>query len=197
MYLRMDAFEAYKQYVALKNHFTSKTYDYFKYNGRTRASKSTFERRGDRYFFHKLSKHSDVVSYLASNFLEGDCWVGDLVNEQTAEKTYRAWKRRIESLSYIFINDLEKLDSDFNKNFEVVDGQHPRLLKLYLRKDIAPETILILNDLIGFFKVWNRKITDTVVWPNEYNKLKKYRPFFTIDLDKYKKVTLDFFNRES
>jgi len=197
MYLRMDAFEAYKQYVALKNHFSSKTYDYFKYNGRTRASKSTFERRSDKYFFHKLSKHSDCINYLASNFLEGDCWVGDLVNEQTAEKTYRAWKRRIESLSYIFKNDLEKLSADFNSNFAVVNGQHPPLLKLYLRKEISPETVLILNDLVGFFRIWNKKIEDKVIWANEYNKLKKYRPFFSVDLEKYRNIVIDFFNASS
>jgi len=194
MYLRMDAFEAYKTYIALKNHFNSKTYDYFKYNGRTRASKTTFDKRADKYFFHKLSKKDDVVGFLASNFILGDSWVGDIVNEQSSERNYRAWKKRIESLSYIFTNDLEKLDTDFNKNFEVIDGQHPKLLKLYLRKEVTPETVLVLNDMVGFFRIWNKKISDTVVWPNEHNKLKKYRPFFTVDLDKYKKIALDFFN---
>ena len=193
----MDAFEAYKVYVALKNHFNSKTYDYFKYNGRTRASKTTFDRRSDKYFFHKLSKHNDCVNYLASNFLEGDCWVGDLVNEQTAEKTYRQWRKRIESLSYIFRNDLEKLEDDFNSNFTVTDGQHPILLKMFLRREISPETILILNDLVGFFKAWNRQIEDKVIWPNEYIKLKKYRPFFTINLNHYRNIVLDFYNKKS
>ena len=50
----MEAFQAYKTYVAIKNHFTSKTYDFFKYNGRTKASRSTFEKRNDKYFFSKL-----------------------------------------------------------------------------------------------------------------------------------------------
>jgi hypothetical protein len=194
MYLKMDAFEAYTKYIALKNHFSSKTYDFFKYNGRTRASKASFEKRGDKYFFHKLSKHSDCVNYLASNFLEGDCWVGDLVNEQDAEKKYIQWKKRIESLSYFFKNDLEKLDSNFNINFEVVNGEHPILLKKYLRKEISPETVLILNDLVRFFPSWNKKIEDKVIWPNEYLKLKKYRPFFTINLDVYKKYVVDFYS---
>lgn len=197
MYLKMDAFNAYKTYIALKNHFGSKTYDYFKYNGRTRASAKSFEKRSDRYFFHKLSKHNDCINYLASNFLEGDCWVGDLVNEQVAEKTYMAWRKRMESLSYIFRNDLDKLDADFNNNFLVVDGQHPKLLKLYLRKQICPETVLILEDLLSFFRAWNRKIDDKLVWPNEYQKLKKYRPFFTIDLEKYRSLVLDKFSESS
>jgi hypothetical protein len=193
----MDAFSAYKTYVAIKNHFNSKSYDYFRYGGRTRAGRSTFEKRSDKYFFHKLSKHSDCINYLVSNFLEGDCWVGDLVNEQSAEKTYRSWRRRIESLSYIFINDLDKLNLSFNNNFAVIDGQHPFLLKLYLRKQISPETVLILEDLVGFFKMWNRKIEDRIIWPNEHLKLKKYRPFFTIDLEKYRALVLEKFNESS
>lgn len=193
----MDAFNAYKTYIAIKNHFHSKTYDYFKYNGRTKASIKSFESRSDKYFFHKLSKHSDCINYLASNFLIGDCWVGDLVNEQTAEKNYMAWRKRMESLSYIFNNDLDKLDSDFNSNFAVTDGHHPKLLKLYLRKEICPETILILEDLLGFFRAWNKKIEDKIVWPNEYIKLKKYRPFFTVNIDKFKVLVLEKFNESS
>lgn len=191
----MDAFSAYRTYIAIKNHFNSKTYDYFKYSGRTRVGLSSFEKRKDKYFFHKLSKHGDCVNYLVSNFLEGDCWVGDLVNEQTAEKTYRNWKKRIESLGYIFTNDLDRLNSNFNINLAVEDGQHPYLLKLYLRKEISPETILIINDLTGCFKVWNKKIEEKIIWPTEYVKLKKYRPFFTIDLEKYKALTLEKFNQ--
>ena len=39
--LRMDGFEAYKHYLALKSHFTSKTYDYFKYNGQALDNEQT------------------------------------------------------------------------------------------------------------------------------------------------------------
>jgi len=190
----MDAFQAYKTYLALKSHFNNKNYDFFKYNGRTRASIKTFEKRSDRYFFHKLSKHNDCVNYLASNFLEGDCWVGDLVNEQTAEKTYRNWRKRVESLSYIFKNDIDKLEDDYNKNLIVIEGQYPVLLRLLLRKEVSPETFLILNDITPFFSCWNKRIEDKIIWPATMLKMKKYRPFFTIDLDKYKKIVLERFS---
>ena len=53
----MSPFEAYKLYTAIKNHFTTESYDYFKYNGKVRASEHTFETRKDKYMFYKLSKH--------------------------------------------------------------------------------------------------------------------------------------------
>ena len=51
----MDAFQAYTLYLALKQHFTpGRGYDFFKYNGKTNASKNAFETRKDKYFFHKF-----------------------------------------------------------------------------------------------------------------------------------------------
>ena len=42
----MTAFESYKMYVALKLHFTTDSYDYFKFNGKTRVSETNFEEKG-------------------------------------------------------------------------------------------------------------------------------------------------------
>lgn len=191
----MDAFEAYKIYIALKSHFSSKTYDYFKYNGRTRASKTTFEKRADKYFFHKLSKRKDVVDFLVANFVyNGDNWVGDLVQNTESEKCYRELLKVRESLSYIFTNDLDKLDSVFDNNVLVVDGQHPKLLKLFLRNDIHIETLIILNDLLSFMKYWNRNIKESVVWPQVFLKCKKYKQFFEYDRDKMRQIVLDKFS---
>ena len=49
-------FAAYALWNALKLHFTSDSYDYFKYNGKTNVSKQTFSIRKDKYQFYKLSR---------------------------------------------------------------------------------------------------------------------------------------------
>jgi len=194
----MDAFEAYKQYCALKNHFTSKSYDYIKYNGRTRASKQSFEKRADRYFFHKLSKRKDVVDYLVANFVyAGDKWVGDLVNNEEGDKKYRQLLKVRESLTYLFRQDIDKLGNDLNGNFIVVNGQHPVALVKYLRGEINIETLIILNDICKFFGHWNKNIVDPVVWPSVYLKCKKYKPFFNFDKFKMKEIMLERWNKSS
>ena len=38
----MNAFEVYSTYVALKTHFSRKTYDYFKYQGNVKVSEKTY-----------------------------------------------------------------------------------------------------------------------------------------------------------
>ena len=66
----MTAFESYKMYVALKLHFTTDSYDYFKFNGKTRVTETNFEKRKDRYFFKKLTnrkKDDEILPYFVSN----------------------------------------------------------------------------------------------------------------------------------
>ena len=52
----MTPIEVYKTYLAFKNHFTKKNYDYFKYCGKTNASRDAFNKRKDRYFFERMSR---------------------------------------------------------------------------------------------------------------------------------------------
>lgn len=196
MILRMDAFEAYKHYLALKSHFTSKTYDYFKYNGAVRAKRESFEQRRDKYFFQKLAKHKDLTNFLVSIFVYGkkDIWVGDLLNNEHTEQLYQRWQRVKQSMTYVFMSDLEKFNDDLLSSFVVEDGQHPHALKLLLQDEIQIETFIILNDIMRFTPAWNRQINDTIVWPEIRQRCKKYHPFMEYDKEKCKKVLVDHFH---
>lgn len=191
----MNGFETYKLYVALKNHFNSDTYDFFRYGGKTRASGKSFDARHDKYFFVKLAKHKDPQRYILANIIEDNAnvWVGDLVNEQKAEENYRSWLKRQESLTYIFQQDLEQLDEDFNKNLVVEGSKHPLLLQLLIHKRISLETVVILNELCPFSKYWTRNIEEDVIWPMYNRKCRKYRPFLRFDKEKFKQIVVDKF----
>jgi len=194
--LRMDAFEAYKHYLALKSHFTTKNYDFFKYNGAVKARRDKFDSRNDKYFFHKLSKHKDLTNFLVALFVYGrhDVWVGDILRNEESEKLYKEWLRVRESLTYVFTNDLDKFNDDLFSSFAVTEGQHPHALKLLLRKEIHIETFIILNDLLRFTPKWNKEIIDPVVWPEVRQKCKKYHPFMQYEKENFKKVLVDKFN---
>jgi len=187
----MTDYDAYKMYCALKRHFQSDTYDYFKYNGKVKASYATFEKRNDKFFFAKLAKHKDVMGFLVANFYYGDVWVGDLVNEQIAEKQYREWLKHKESLSYIFKSDLGKID-DLKEEMKVVDNQHPLLLRRYLSKEITAETLIIIDAVQKkcLFKYWSTRLKDPV-WETVRNKLIKLSPFVQFEEDKYKSMLTD------
>lgn len=189
----MTPFEAYRTYLAIKQHFTQKGYDFFKYHGKVNVIQSNFETRRDKYQFYKLSKHRDPVNYLVSNFVEGDVsWVGDLLNDKS-EQTYTQWLKKQQSITYNFTNEITKMLPNFDDNLIVKDGQHPSLLKQYRRGEISIETVLILNELVNFFPYWNKHIDDNVLWPALYMKIMKYKPFVNFDSGKCKKILKDHF----
>ncbi len=185
----MTDYEAYKLYCALKRHFQSETYDFFKYGGKTRVSYAAFEKRNDKYFFAKLAKHKDPVGFLVANLYDNiDIWIGDLVNEQAAEKNYREWLKKIQSLSYFFRSDLDMVD-DLKAEYKVVNHQHPTLFIRYLGRQIKPETLIIIDKLNKgcLFRYWSQELDDPV-WRSESKKLLKLSPFIHVDLDKYRDI---------
>lgn len=192
----MTAFEAYKMYVALKLHFTSEKYDYFRFNGKTKASEQNFEKRRDRYFFKKLvNKYSkdEIPCYFVANLISGEhAWVGSML-KSNGDETYTEWKRRMESLHYSFGEDVDFLLSqveNFDHLFRMVDT-HPLILKFYLGKKISIETFVILNKILNFVGDFDKKIQEPLVWKDVRNTVVKYSPFLDIDINRYKKTLKD------
>jgi hypothetical protein len=190
----MTAFEAFTLYESLKLHFTRDSYDYFKYNGKTNHSPQTFENRKDKYFFYKLSrkyKDKDELSeFLVSNFLNSDkVWVGTLLAEE-AEVTHRNRQKILQSLSYTFENDCRKLFDEVKNPNDILltDGDYPVLLTRTLRGEISIETLCILNSILNFLPMWDKKIADTIRWPEFRKKLVKYAAFLPKDVVKYKLI---------
>ena len=195
----MNPFEAYMKYLAMKQHFTQKGYDYFKYNGKTNASVTSFETRKDKYYFHKLAKKDDIENFLMTNLIDNpQVWIGQLFDEHhDGDSNYLEWKKRQESLSYLFKTELNALYEDLNNNFAVEDGQHPYILKQYLRKNISLDTFVIIDDILKFAKYFDKNIADTIIWPGVHMKMNKYRPFLKYDKFKMRKILKEKFYAEA
>ena len=186
----MTGYEAFSIYHTLKLHFTS-DYDYFKYNGKCNISATTFENRRDKYHFYKLSrKYPNKDEYtqfvIANLFANNKCWAGDLLQEE-ADIIFRERQKVLQSMSYTFENDCKNIfDGQEPNDVLKTNGDHPTLLTKALRKEIAPETLIILNSILQFLPMWDRKITDTIRWPDYRQSLVKYASFLTFDTVKYK-----------
>ena len=197
----MNGFEVYKVYLAIKLHFTSKnrSYDFHRHGGRTTAKLETFTKRRDRYFFHKLSRTYDsatVVDYFVSNFVNNsNLWVGDIIGS-TGDESYKEWSKRIESLHYVFEQDVDFIldlmmakDMHFDDIFTSHNGQHPPILKMVLSKKICVETFVILEDILSFAKRLDKDIMETVLWPKLHDRIVRYKPFLKYDTPRFK-ITL-------
>lgn len=192
-YSTKDAFDLYVYYLALKRHFTS-DYDFFKYQGKVKVSPDAFENRRDKFFFYKLSKRSDAKEYLLAVMSDNpDLWIGDILNNEKAEMLYNEWKKVQQSLLYTFQSDINTLDDDFDSNLLTSDGQHPKLLKMYLAKKIRSETLIMINEVTNVFNYWDKKLVDRVLWPDIKKRCEKYRPFLSVDKTKIKTILLNTF----
>ena len=184
-------YEAFTLYHGLKLHFSGK-YDFIKYNGKTNVNKDQFMLRKDKFSFYKLSrkyKREELFGFYISNFLiNTNIWVGDLIQDE-ADQEYKRWLKTQQSLSYIFeqnlnhIFDMVEMPEELLK---VVDGQYPLLYNEYLQGKVNLETIIILNDIMNFFPMWQKKVTDDIVFPDFITKCEKYKPFLNYDKAKFK-----------
>ena len=189
----MDAIDAYKVYLGIKNHFTQDSYDWFKYNKKVNVTYDSFMKRKDKIFFAKLGNRKDAYleEFLVSNFLhDTKMWVGELLSEECEER-YKEWKRKQESLTYIFKNEMDFVSGwtpeQLNEFFDAKGGDHPQIIKKYLRGDISLETLAILNSVLHFVKRYDIMIHDPIY--KEVSKIcKKYQPFLSYDTVKMKKA---------
>ena len=186
-------FDAYKQYLSLKNHFTKEKYDYHKYCGKSRATVKSFYKRKDRFWFEKLARNKsdrEVVEFFVSNFVTctdpGKLWIGEMIRE--GEGRYTSWKRRTQSLSYVFKEEMESMlaNQDINSAFASTSGHSP-MLKGYLSGDISLETMVICDKILGYRTDYDKTLTDPV-WETVSMRMRKYSPFLNIDVFHYKKI---------
>jgi len=191
----MNGYDLYCTYQAIKLHFTSESYNFFQYDGKTRVSVDAFQKRRDKFLFHRLARKyrdDEMVPFLVANFVHSDDnWTKSLLEDQ-AEETYRDWKRTTDSMTKVYLEDLQKICPDpkeFNNLFKVEDGQFPKLLVAFLQKDVTIETLVILNNIFNFIQIWDKKISDDIIYPKVSRKVRKYGAFLAVNVDKYKQLT--------
>lgn len=186
-------FDAYREYLALKNHFTKDNYDYHKYCGKSRATVQSFYKRKDRFWFEKFARNKtdkEVVDFFVANFVScsnpESLWIGEIMKE--GESRYQTWQKKVQSLSYIFKEETQTLfeENKFEQVFDSSKG-HPPVLKKFLSGNISLETLVIYDRIFLFGNNFDKKLKDPV-WETVSRKLKKYSPFLHINVPRYKSI---------
>tara|TARA_B100001939_G_C16615976_1_gene477154 strand:- start:313 stop:594 length:282 start_codon:yes stop_codon:yes gene_type:complete len=81
----------------------------------------------------------------------------------------------------------------FDDVFSVVDGQHPRMLRLLLSGKISIQSLIIFDKILSFVNRWDKEIKETVIWPEKSFKIAKLRPFVNVNLTKCKFIMKEVF----
>jgi len=192
----MTPIEVYKTYLAFKNHFTKENYDYFRYCGKTNASRNAFNKRKDRYFFERMSRKKtdgEIKHYFLANFVEcsdpDSLWIGEII--RSGNDYHTSWLKRFQGMTYLFENESTFINkNNFEDLFLIKGHSHPEILKRYLQDNISIESMIILDMMLNYSKKFDKKLLDPV-WETVGLKIKKYKPFLNIDVGKFKKILLE------
>lgn len=195
----MTDYEAYKMYLALRAHFQTDEYDVIKQRGRIRASHKSYAGSGKAFGFRRLTKlykDAEICDFMVANFTAGDLWGG--VFDADAGRQYQEWKRRVESLRYVFTNDLETLlqltEDEAQSLLDCEPGRHPLILRAYLGHKICLETLVILDVLLNFRETLDQSLQGMLMWPETSRLIRKYRPFLKFDREAFGKIYAEKFS---
>ena len=191
--MRMTGYEAFTLHNAINLHFNG-SYDCFKYNFKTNVTEKTYWKRPDKFALTKIGKRfkskDDIILYFAAHQVAGNKYSGDMIRD---EETYTQFLKRIDSISYLFRNELEEIsDVKFDSLLEI-EETYPRIVQLHLEGRVSLETLCIVNRLTGFIEEANSRISETILWPDLYKKITKYQSFLKFDDLKMRMIIIDIF----
>jgi hypothetical protein len=184
----------YRKFLAIKNHFTTPSYDYFLYSGKTRTSEEKFKANKNYKQFISLSQqvsHHDIVEFMAVNFAYATktIWVTDLLTREASDR-YKKFRAYIEASTYHFEEDLKKLEP-VGEAILVQQSFFPIAATKAMAGLISLETLCIMQALYDIVSQWNLHITEKYIWPGFSKRVTKFTPFVRCD----KNVMLHIFDK--
>ena len=197
--MKIVAIEAYKLFQAIRLHFVRKSFNYFKSGGSVKITEKAFLARRDKFAFYRLAKMYDRDTFIdltLANVLKSSSLYSMKLLEPEAEDILIEYQKRFQALTYNFKQDLKKILDWAHDNQCTVDrvldpgDSYPPLLTMVMQENISLETLVIINGVINFLPMWNRRIKDEIIWPEFAFKCEKYAPFVLqrIDLESMKKI---------
>jgi hypothetical protein len=190
-------------YLAMKLHFTDAKFDFFKAGGKTNAKEATYQGRNDFWFFETLAKKysaQEIQELLLASFVLSEetqkVWIGDI--KSSGLDQYMVWKAQMDSLTYNFEQDCDTMvqcmeqgectfATLFGATLSESETRIPHSLKLLYKGKVSLHTFLICDQAIDFIPLWDKYLKDPL-WEQTSFKIKKYKPFLSIPVDKYRKI---------
>ena len=197
----MTGFKAFRYYLALKLHFNNDKYNVFENKGNIKYSYENFNSRNDRHIFDKLARKfdtdKDLIQFLVANFAYGHDNMIFAIEE--ANEYYLEWQKRKQSISRIFKDDLNTIELESQKNALSLDqiinftlNEYPSIIKLYLGKKIAIESVSILNDSLDFIPKWKQNQSGMLILESDIRRIEKIKGFVKYEQERIKPIFNEF-----
>ena len=197
-------FRAWKTYHGMYLHFTG-SYDYFKYFGNapwgTIVSMEKYFAKFEhqtgfswqRGFFtslgKKMTKEHDLIYYYLSQLTRGKNYPSEFLDDY-----YDEYRIKMESFTLhlqrnmkVIVEYMKEYDLKFNELFECDGINHPPILKLLLGEDISLETFTVLDIILGFTNIVDKKLIDPI-WRDQKTLCYNYKPFLEVNVDEKRRL---------
>lgn len=195
----LKAYDVWRILSATGLHFKVESYDAIRFNFKGKnLTPSAYEKSKTRYAAEKRAKlfqnETEARQYAFANYLYNDTtWLGSM-----SEEPYYAYLKYIQAFSYMFKLDLKKIEVSLDQYLSSVDGEYPPIIQEHVKncKECTAERVLVFDCATNFMNIANKKVKDTLLWPEIYKRTKKCRQFFEKDIDvvKAKKVMVEHFS---
>lgn len=185
----MSPYEAYQLFLALKQHFTTPTYDFFKYNGKVRTTVDSFMKRKDVYHFRKLAALPDPRTRIIACMLHDITWIKSVVSAD-GEKAQSDYQKTVESFSYAFKSFLAGFKQPLPDLLKISSSNpYPVIAQMVIDDEIPLQFVIVLDDLLGFLPQWKDQLEE-ILWDPYARRIEKLRPFFRYDRAKAREIFL-------
>ena len=196
--MRLSAFDTFCMFMALKNHFTTESYDFVKYKGKVRFTQETFLSNKDKLHYQRLSRicdENDMHDYLIATFVTDKRWIGHFLDEEAKDR-FTEYRKRKQSLGYMFGNELDRLfllqapELAFKPT-----GNYALPIRMYMQGDMSLETFALLSKYLGLTESYDAKYgKDDIVWGRMSMLIRKFTSFLVCDDKKMKSILKDKIN---
>jgi hypothetical protein len=169
----MKPFAIFQIYHAVFLHYTT-SYDFQKYSGGTSYTEEAFDRRRDKYSYHKLAReyaswNPNEFAYLTSwLFYRQEKWVNSKTYETEAGQWPYEWRNYGKQRELNFRLDMVKI-----RTFE-----EPKIFEKLNQGDLHYASLFILDRFTNIIDVINTNLTGNFLWDQKYKKLIKFLPFY-------------------
>jgi hypothetical protein len=183
----------FQLYLSIKTHFANEKYDAIKHNGRIKnATIDDFNKRNDKALITLAAKRfydtKHAASFFVANFAYGNTYPFD--DEEKATKLYTQWQRNRQSLTKMFMDDLDYLTLKGVSYEKLVSiEQIPPLFVAYKSGKINIETLTIMNALENFSDSWKSIFH---LWRDDLLRIRKLESFIKFDEAKFQQIYSDF-----
>lgn len=166
-------YEFFTAYHATYLHFTSKSYNYFDFFGRTKYGIDKFDKRKDKYVFYKVARGFQEEG--PDNFAYYVAWVF-----MVKPKVY---PRNVLDHLREYQDTWARWHDDRLVNFEreidlVIATPDTSIYDLWQQQKIHTGTVLVMDVMTDLLKRWNETRVGSFPWDEIYRKTVLFKNFY-------------------